>query len=47
MTVATLADDRQTAIVRPATVDDAAVLARLIDIAGEGLPMTIWSALGA
>lgn len=43
MTVATLVDDRQMANVRPATAADAAVLARLIDIAGEGLPMAVWA----
>lgn len=30
-------------VIRPARPDDAPVLARLVDIAGEGLPMHLWS----
>jgi len=50
MMVATLEQDRQTApsaTVRPATAADAEVMVRLIDIAGEGLPMVLWSAMAA
>jgi ribosomal protein S18 acetylase RimI-like enzyme len=34
-------------LVRPATVDDAPILAKLIDIAGEGIPHWLWSGMAA
>jgi ribosomal protein S18 acetylase RimI-like enzyme len=50
MIPATLDGNRQTALsatVRPATVADADAMAQLIDMAGEGLPMVLWSAIAA
>lgn len=33
-------------ILRPATSDDADLLARVIDMAGEGLPQVVWAGIG-
>ena len=52
MMVATLEEDRRIAplpspTVRPATVADADAMVQLIDMAGEGLPLVLWSMIAA